>query len=514
MILPTFTNVLIVGTGPAGLACAISLAVNGYKDVTIVDARPSGRTLSRAIVIHAQTLEELDTVGCADTLNTRGLHAKYMTVRAQKTLLAKANFPSLAPRTRFPWALLISQAETEDILDQRMNELGIKILRPYNVTGMKTVEGGMQVQFESGEIIKARYVIGADGSRSTIRQLAGIPFRDPLTDQEPYVERPKGVETTKQLEKRLGKELVIADVHLSGPIPPEVNTEELSVFLSTLQFLLLVPLPALKDDPNGKTVYRMSCPAEPGSLEVTLPRLQTVLDSALGHLPAHQKPRVEKIIWSSNFRVKSAVADRFFTRIGDGVVALIGDAGHVHSPAGGQGMNLGIRDAIQLGRTLADILKREQNGTALAHAQRAYALQRLEQFSEERRKMAIQVIKMTKVMTWATGLETLPAQKARDVVWWLMGRGSFVNNRLALRLSGLQAGEQTRQPASAQQATPSVSSIETAIRSLLSKDPQHLQQGAGGAAIRLFSYAVLLVCLLLPTIWLRRSASVTAVTRA
>jgi len=306
-------------------------------------------------------------------------------------------------------------------------------------------------------------------------------------------------------------------VHLSGRIPPEVNTEELSVFLSPLQFLLLVPLPALKDDPHGRTVYRMSCPAQPGSKDVTLARLQTVLNSALG-LPANETPVVDKILWSSNFRVKSAVADRFFERIGDGVVTLIGDAGHVHSPAGGQGMNLGIRDAIQLGRTLADILKREQDPATEAFAKRAYALQRLQQFSDERRRMAVQVIKMTKVMTWATGLETLQAQKMRDVVWWMLGRGSFVNNRLALRLSGLQAGEQgTKQgtkQAPAQQPKLTVATIETGLRSLLSKDPQSLQQGAAGVAIRLFSYVLLFVCLLLPTIWLRRSALFAAVPRA
>lgn len=93
-----------------------------------------------------------------------------MTVRARKTKLVTANFSSLEHYTRFPYALLISQTETERTLEERLKELGVTVHRPYRVTDIAEADDGIRVSFESGEVIKARYVVGADGSRSTVRR--------------------------------------------------------------------------------------------------------------------------------------------------------------------------------------------------------------------------------------------------------------------------------------------------------------------------------------------------------
>lgn len=249
-------------------------------------------------------------------------------------------------------------------------------------------------------------------------------------------EEPKEGESLQEANARLGRPLVIADVHLAGHIPDCINSTDLATFLGPLGFLLLVPLPALADDPHGRTVYRLSCPAEPGKREVTKERLQTVINAAFG-LPKDEMPIIDNIIWASRFRVRSATADTFWTRVGGGIVALVGDAAHVHSPAGGQGMNLGIRDAIGLGEAIADIMSKDR---LAIFAKKEYATQRLDKFSNERRAMALRVIKMTKVLTWATGLEGDNARLARDWVWWFMGRTTFVNNQLAWSLSGLKIG--------------------------------------------------------------------------
>ncbi|KAH8093150.1 hypothetical protein BXZ70DRAFT_442251 [Cristinia sonorae] len=438
-MLPESTQVLIVGAGPAGLSCAVSLVMNGCKpeDITVVDAQAAGLNLSRAIVIHAKTVEELDTIGVMEKITSRGLHANYMTVRAHGKRLVKANFASLNRKTRFPYALLISQAETEQILEERLKTLGVTVNRPYKVVDMKGSDDGVTVSFEGGEAVKARYVVGADGARSIIRKLAAIPFTDPDTNKDPFAEEPKPGESVKEENARLGRPLIIADVHLSGNIPSSISPNDLATFLGPLGFLLLVPLPASPDDPEGRTIYRMSCPAEPGVKEVSKERLQKVLAAALS-LPKDKIPEVDTIIWSSRFRVRHAVADRFFQFLGGGAVALAGDAAHVHSPAGGQGMNLGVRDAISLGRILGDIVKNNELNTPTVSAKKAYAMQRLEEYSKTRREMALKVIKMTKVMTWATGLEKEYARATRNGVWWLMGRGSLVNNKLALRMSGLE----------------------------------------------------------------------------
>lgn len=207
--------------------------------------------------------------------------------------------------------------------------------------------------------------------------------------------------------------------------------------MGPLGFLLLVPLPPALDDPERKVIYRISCPVEPGAKEVTKERLQKVLNVSLG-LPESQIPQVETILWSSRFRIRSAVADQFYQFLGGGVVTIVGDAAHVHSPAGGQGMNLGIRDAISLGGVLSDIMKNDKLNGPSASAKKEYAMQRLAAFSKERRDMAMAVIKMTKVMTWLTNLESPYARKMRNTVWWFMGKGSGVSNKVALRLSGLQ----------------------------------------------------------------------------
>lgn len=188
-MLPESTTVLIVGAGPAGLCCAVSLLAHGVKpaDITVVDAQPAGLNLSRAIVIHAQTLEvsycpltawqetsqtiiqDLASIGAAEPIVARGFHSKYMRIQAQTTVLARANFPSLESYTQFPYALLISQADTEQLLLEKLKKQGVVIHRPCKVTDMHGSDDGLRVAFEGGEVMRARFVVGADGSRSTVR---------------------------------------------------------------------------------------------------------------------------------------------------------------------------------------------------------------------------------------------------------------------------------------------------------------------------------------------------------
>lgn len=166
---------------------------------------------------------------------------------------------------------------------------------------------------------------------SQVRQLAKIPFKDPSSGQDPHAEL-----KAKQLNSnstKFGHNFVIADVHLSAQASTFIDSESLSTFLGPLGLLLVIPLPPAQDDPDLKPIYRVSCPPEKGNTTITSEYLQKAVDAGLG-LPQGQAPTIEKVLWSSRFRVRSAVAKTFYKRVGGGIVMLVGDAAHVHSPAG------------------------------------------------------------------------------------------------------------------------------------------------------------------------------------
>ena len=148
----------------------------------------------------------------------------------------------------------------------------------------------------------------------------------------------------------------------------------------------------------------------------------------------HETPRIDNIIIGYSFHIRYAVADTFSQSLGGGAVALVGDAAHIHSPAGGQGMNLGIRDAIQLGRVIANLIPEAQGEKPVTPK----GLQALERYSSERRSHALKTIKMTKTMTWLVMLENVFARTIRNIFMWVVGRLPGSGERVALRLSGLQ----------------------------------------------------------------------------
>jgi 2-polyprenyl-6-methoxyphenol hydroxylase-like FAD-dependent oxidoreductase len=360
-----------------------------------------------------------------------------MYISARDTNLAKVNFAGLTRVTKYPYAALISQSETEEVLQKRLEELGVTILRPYSVSDIKESPSGIEVTFNDGSVTTTRYLVGADGSRSTVRRLARIPFRDPKTGAElTAYSGNTTVEPVKQGKKAktTGFPLIIADAYMTIPSDAHhVSLKDMSVFLGNLGFLLLAPLPPAPDDPEKRPIYRLSCAPEPGVPEKTINQswLQSMVDSTIGFTKTGGC-KVESVIWSSSFVAQSATADTFTKSFGKGTIVLIGDAAHIHSPAGGQGMNLGLRDAAQLGRILSQLLKESKPAAP------GVVDSRLAAFGKRRRGLATEVIKMTKVITWATGLKAPASRKTRNAVWWLIGRTKKANTGIALKLSGVK----------------------------------------------------------------------------
>ena len=375
----SMTDVLVVGAGPVGLTAAIVLTQRGHT-VTVVDGQPEGANTSRAAVVHSRTLELLAPYGVTPDLVARGVHTPTFAIRDRDALLMAIPFDTLP--TPYPYTLMISQADTEALLRKRLENLGGQVVRPATVTAVEQDPEGVLATFSDGHQVRARYLIGADGVRSTVREQAGIAFTGST-----YAES-----------------FVLADVRLSGGIP----ADEVILYFSPAGLVVLAPLP---DDRYRIVATVDEAPALPDSAFV-----QRLLDE---RGPQARPVVVEEVLWSSRFRVHHRIADAFRSDR----ILLAGDAAHVHSPAGGQGMNLGIEDAVAAAECLSRVLLGEPEAL-------------LDDYAAQRRRVADRVVKLADQLT---EMATLSARKRplRNTVMRFAGRLPAVRRRLAVRLSGL-----------------------------------------------------------------------------
>ena len=311
-MVPSRTDVLIVGAGPVGLATAARLATLGVQ-VTVLDKQAVGANTSRAAVVHPRTLEALDEIGVTERLSALAIRSTEFTIRDRDRVLVPLRFDRMPSRYRH--MLMVPQSTTERVLLDRLIELGGSVLRPHTVTALEQDGDGVTVTLDGGERIRAGYVVGADGMHSAVRELAGIGF---------------GADHG-------GESFTLADIRIDGGLP----AAEVILYFSTSGMLVAAPLP----DGSFRIVAGVDdAPEQPsaGYVEELL--------RARG--PARVPVTVKEVVWGSRFRVHHRVAESFRA----GRVLLAGDAAHVHSPAGGQGMNLGLRDAIALGTALGSVL--------------------------------------------------------------------------------------------------------------------------------------------------------------
>ncbi|GGK99109.1 FAD-dependent oxidoreductase [Nocardia jinanensis] len=372
-------DVLIVGAGPVGLTAAVVLTQLGH-DVVIVDAQAAGANTSRAAVVHPHTLELLEPYGVTAPLVGRGLHTPEFTIRDRDQVLIAVPFDKLP--TAYPYTLMISQADTEKFILERLTELGVPVRRPVEVTTVVQDSDIVTATLSDGEQIRARYLIAADGLHSTVREQAGIGFTGGS-----YAES-----------------FSLADVRVSGGVPKD----EVILYFSPAGLVVVAPLP------DG--MYRIVATVDEAPHEPDVAFIQRLLDD---RGPKAQPAVVEEVVWGSRFRVHHRIADSFR----DGRILLAGDAAHVHSPAGGQGMNLGIEDAVTAATTLSRVLRGEPQALLDEHA------------AARRRSTEVVVA----IAGRLTSLATLPAavRPLRNIAMRLAGKTSLVRDKLAWRLSGL-----------------------------------------------------------------------------
>lgn len=383
---PETTSVVIVGAGPAGLTAAIVLAEAGVDHV-LIDRLGEGANTSRAAVVHARTLEVLDGLGIASALVEHGIEVPTFKLHDGAKTLATIEFGDLP--TAFPYTLMVPQDVTEQVLLDRLHTLGGTVHRPLTVTRVVDENDSVTVEYadenDKRGTIEADYVIGADGMHSIVREQAGIGFTG---DTYPA-------------------SFILADVRMNWPTP----RTEVSLHLSPEGVTVVAPLP---DEANNR--YRVVATVDEAPEHPTLDDIQTLLN-ARG--PAGEI-RVDEVMWSSRFRVHHRVAGRYRA----GRAFLAGDAAHVHSPAGGQGMNTGIQDAALLGALLVKVAAGEQDSI-------------LDTYETVRRPIALDVVAFTDRMTTMATLQSAPIRFARNTVLRLLSRIPAVRGQLAYQLSEL-----------------------------------------------------------------------------
>jgi 2-polyprenyl-6-methoxyphenol hydroxylase-like FAD-dependent oxidoreductase len=302
--------VVIAGGGPAGMMLAAELAL-AKADVAVVERRPDHVLAgSRAGGFHSRTIEVLDQRGVADRFLAEGQTAQVATFGS--TVLDMSDFP-----TRHPYSLGIFQNQIERIMAAWIAELPVRIYYGSEVTGFAQDDTGVDVELTDGESLRARYLVGCDGGRSLIRKAAGIEF--------------PGWDPTRSN--------LIAEVELTEEPPQGVRHDATGVH-------------GLHRMADGRT-FRVVVTEQQvgGDSEPTLRDLSEALITVFGIDFGVHNPT-----WISRFTDMTRQAAAYRA----GRVLLAGDSAHVHYPAGGQGLSLGVQDAVNLGWKLAQVV----NGTS------------------------------------------------------------------------------------------------------------------------------------------------------
>ncbi|QOV41494.1 FAD-dependent oxidoreductase [Streptomyces ferrugineus] len=338
-------DVLIVGAGPTGLALGIDLARRGV-DALVVERAEALFPGSRGKGIQPRTMEVFDDLGVLDAIRAAGGgYPVGMIWRDGKRMGEHRMFDPAEVTEDSPYAepWMVPQWRTQEVLYARLAELGGKVAFGREATGITPDEDGVTVGFADGGAIRARYVVAADGGRSAVRRALGVGMTGETVDPSPTL---------------------VADVRITG-----LDRDHWHLFPPCGEgegFLAVCPLAGTED-------FQVTAQLTEGtSVDVSLEGVREVV-GARSHLAPED---VTEVRWASNFMPRTALADRF--RVGR--VFLAGDAAHVHSPAGGQGLNTSVQDAYNLGWKLDAVLR---DGAAEAL---------LDTYEEERRPVAAGVL--------------------------------------------------------------------------------------------------------------------------
>ena len=337
------TDVLVVGAGPTGLMAGLVLSRRAIPSV-VIDSKSGPTRESRAVAVQARSMEIYDQLGIVQKVLDGGNPAGRMQIGQEAGLLGFSLESTQAGSTDFPGIQIFEQSRNEELLSSALDDAGTPVRWGTRLIAVLRHGGSGDSSFEAladgpdGLLrIRARWCIGADGAGSTIRQEIGASF--------------EGVTN--------GATFYVADLHGVSGLPEN----SLATRFGDASFAVLLPL-----GPNGHGRIISMVPGESIDQETALARARSDLGISYTHVD-----------WFSSYRVHHRVASRFRR----GAMFLAGDAGHVHSPVGGQGMNTGLQDSHNLANLLADV--------ARGHVDE----QALDRYESERRPVALKLVKVT-----------------------------------------------------------------------------------------------------------------------
>ncbi|MET7918638.1 FAD-dependent oxidoreductase [Streptomyces avermitilis] len=385
------TDVLVVGAGPTGLALGVDLARRGVRALVVERAEylfPG----SRGKGIQPRTMEVFDDLGVLDAIRAAGgpypVGMIWQDGRrvGEHQLFDPAEASDGSPYSE-PW--MVPQWRTQEILFARLEELGGQVDFGREVVGLRQDEDGVTAEFASGAAVRARYAVAADGGRSAVRRALGIGMAGETVDPNP---------------------MLVADVRITGLdrdnwhiFPPRGDDDGL---------LVIWPLAGTED-------FQVVAQFPEGTeVDLSLDGIRKVVATRSHLAPAE----VTEVRWASDFRPRAAMADRF--RVGR--VFFAGDAAHVHSPAGGQGLNTSVQDAYNLGWKLGAVLR----GGAPASL--------LDSYEEERLPVAADMLGLS---TQVHRGEVRRGEATRQLGLGYRGASLAVETRAGLSQDALHAGD-------------------------------------------------------------------------